>query len=185
MDVISNTILETEYLNKISEHVKKILKDKAKNDDQIRLSKNNQLAETKQSLKKIFMILSKDEITADKDLNEILDDLKSKRNTLAEELEIIKRRSSIPIWKFGDKKKLIFIKTIKKVLLSGDKRLTKAFLRTIISKIDVKPTEVTIIESNIQMLNAISKAKVAASNEVPTFVSMWRRDRDLNPIFST
>jgi hypothetical protein len=35
------------------------------------------------------------------------------------------------------------------------------------------------------MLNAISKAKVAASNEVPTFVSMWRRDRDLNPIFST
>jgi hypothetical protein len=47
MDVISDTILKTEYLNKISEHVKKILKGKAKDDDQVRLSKENQLAETK------------------------------------------------------------------------------------------------------------------------------------------
>jgi hypothetical protein len=51
---------------------------------------------------------------------------------------------------------------------------TKAFLRTIISKMDVKPTEVTIIGSNIPMLNAISKTKMGTSNEVPTFVSMWR-----------
>lgn len=90
---------------------------------------------------------------------------------LEEELQIIKRRSSIPIWKFGDKKKMIFIKIIKKVLLSNDKSLTKAFL---ISRIDVKPTEATISGSNIQMLNAISKTKMGTSIEVPTFVSMWR-----------
>jgi hypothetical protein len=120
------------------------------------------------------MMLSKDEIAADKDLDEILGDLKNKRNTLEEELQIIKRRSSIPIWKFCDKNELIFIETIKKVLLSGNKTLTKAFLRTIISKIDVKPTEVTIIGSNIQMLNAISKTKMGTSNEVPTIVSMWQ-----------
>ena len=174
LDVISNSILETEYLNKISEHVKKILKGKTKNDDQIRLSKENQLAGTKQSLKKLFMMLSKDQIAADKDLDEILDDLKNKRNTLEEDLQVINRRSSIPIWKFGDKKKLIFIEAIKKVLMSSDKNLTKAFLRTIITKIEVKPTEVTIIGSNMQMLNAISKTKMGTSNEVPTFVSMWR-----------
>lgn len=174
LNIISDTVLEEEYLNKISEHVKKVLKGKAKDDDQIRLSKENQLSETKQSLKKLFMMLSKEKIAVDKDLDELLDDLKNKRNTLEEELLIIKRRSSIPIWKFGDKKKLMFIKIIKKVLLYNDKNLTKAFLRSIISRIDVKPTEATIIGGNIQMLNAISKTKMGTSNEVPIFVSMWR-----------
>jgi len=174
LEVISKLIITKGYLDKILGHIKLTLKAKSADDDQIKLSKQRQLAETKQGLKKLFFMISKEQIAADPELDDVLDDLKKKRNTLEEELKNIKRRTNLPIWKFGDKKINAFMKVVQNVLLSEDSLLTKSFLRTIIDRIEVSPSKLTMVGSNMNMMYAISKTKMGTSSEVPTFVSMWR-----------
>lgn len=174
IEVLLNEIVTKSYLSAICDHVKAVLKNKSKGDTKIKLSKESQLSETKQQLKRLFLMLSTEEIAADDDLDELLSDLKSKRKTLELELKQITQRAHLPIWKFGDAKIQLFVKAVKNVLFSEDRTLTKSFLRATIDRIDASSTKIEVIGSNMGMINAISKTKMGTSFEVPTSVSIWR-----------
>ena len=174
INILENEIITKEYLSAICEHVKKVLRNKSQGDSKVKLSKESQLADTKLQLKRLFLMLSTEEIAADEDLDELLNDLKCKRKTLEIELKQIKQRAHLPIWKFGDAKIQLFVKAVRKVLFSKDRTLTKSFLRATIDRIDVRSTEIEIVGSNMAMINAISKTKMGTSYEVPTSVSIWR-----------
>lgn len=174
IEILNTHIINKGYLDVICNKVKELLKHKSEVDNKLKLSKESQLSETKSQIKKLFLMLSSEEIAIDKDLEELIDDLKRKRKTLENDLMQIKQRAHLPIWKFGESKIIKFTEIVKKVLFSEDVTLVKSFLKTVIERIDVSVEDISIVGSNMGMIHAISKTKMGTSNEVPIFVSIWR-----------
>lgn len=174
IDLVIEQIMVPKFINQVFDYVKSLVSKRSGSDKKLKLSLESRLSETKYQIKKLYLMLSREEISSDEDLNELLSDLRKKKHTLKSELEDVKRRSQIPIWKFGETKVDTFTKITKMVLLGSDHDYRKSFLRATISQITVDNENLTFKGSNLALLDLVSKTKMGTSNEVPTFVSIWR-----------
>jgi DNA invertase Pin-like site-specific DNA recombinase len=101
--------------------------------------------------------------------------LKKENDYIEKEIIFLKKTTTLPFLKFGKNKVTYFIENMKKALVNKkDDELLKAYLMSVIDKIEVSSTQATIKGSKVKLMSAISQTKMGTPSGVPTLVSMWR-----------
>jgi hypothetical protein len=67
-----------------------------------------------------------------------------------------------------------FVNATINVLALSNKENTKQILLKIIDKIIIGKEKIEVFGGKFKLAEFVSKTKMGTSNEVPTFVSMWR-----------
>lgn len=140
------------------------------------------LASLNEKLSNLYSLLSEEKISLDDTLSKHIATLRKQIKALQIQREALEREASSRIWNYGKEQIKLFIESSFQILASNNHNAIKAFLSSIVSKIEVYPKAVKIVGMNYALVDRISKAKkVGTSLEVPTSLLIWRIGRDSNP----
>jgi hypothetical protein len=181
-NVLINELITFERIRKILKQLKDLIDANKKSNipKLLKLERNAHSVQTK--IFNLYEKVSLGNIEVDSYFKNHINDLKKEDHFLKHEIQILKKQTSLPVKKFGDKQINKFISEMRKLLLAPEnKALLKRYLSAIIEKITVYNDKAIITGSNLNLAILASKEKGETSSEVPPFVSMWRRGRDLNP----
>lgn len=173
--VLINELITFERISKILKQLKDLVdaKKKLNSPKLLKLERNAHSVQTK--IYTLYEKVSLGNIEVDSYFKNHISDLKKEDHFLKHEIQILKKQSSLPVKKFGDKQINKFISEIKKLLLAPEnKAILKRYLSAIIEKITVYDDKAIITGSKLNLAILTSKEKGGTSFEVPPFVSMWR-----------
>jgi site-specific DNA recombinase len=181
-DILDKVITETVLLNvlnkKVIEEIVLEIKDKitdiTKNDDKDLLKLHKQQASLKLKINNLYDMVADEVFEMDETLSENLQNKKSVLNNVNYSIDEIKTRAKLPLKKFGKPQVEIFVKAAINVLSDANQENSKQVLLKIIDKILVTKEKIEVLGCNFKIAEFVSKTKMGTSNEVPTFVSMWR-----------
>jgi DNA invertase Pin-like site-specific DNA recombinase len=174
LETIREEILSKQKIDSICELIKTKIRDTAGETKNSRIVKEHQLSNVTSGINNLYHQVSQNQLKLDETLSEFLESQKKEQKTLEIEIELIKKRTNLALWKFGDNQKELFIKVIREVFSSGNVNASKAYLLAIVDKIIVRPNEIEVSGANMKLLNTISETKMGTSIEVPIYVSIWR-----------
>jgi DNA invertase Pin-like site-specific DNA recombinase len=171
--ILSN-VLTAENIEAVVYEIKDKIKDITKNDQKDLLRLHKKYANTKSKLTNLYELISEGTIELDETLNELLESKNFTLTKLTQSINSIKKRAQLPLKKFGKNQITTFVKATKEVLTDTNKEGCKQLLMKVIEKVSVSETKITVYGTKFQLAELVSKTKMGTSNEVPTFVSMWR-----------
>jgi DNA invertase Pin-like site-specific DNA recombinase len=169
-----NSIITEERILEIVNELKVLLRNLTKEDRQTLLNKQKRSAELKGKINLLYDMMSIGELELEATLCEHLQNLKNSLSRQDLEITELKKRRLLSIKSFGINQTHKFVGIAKEVLTKNNIEASKAFLKTIITKIIVSPRNVKIEGNNFQLASTVSQTKMGTSNKVPIFVSMWR-----------
>ena len=73
-----------------------------------------------------------------------------------------------------------FTRAMRDRLRNGDPAFRKAYLRTVVDRIEVGDTEVRIRGSTAALSHAVAQPEILEEGRVPTSVQEWRATRESN-----
>ncbi|WP_166422398.1 recombinase family protein [Paraglaciecola sp. 20A4] len=182
INVLKKRILTPERLGKITTFVRsKNTTDKNNVNHEILLC-NKKIVGIKEKADNLWTLISEKKITFDDTLSTHMDNLQKQIKTLELKVEKAKIEASLKIWNYGSKQIEQFIGDSFDTLASSRPEAVKAYLASIINEIRVHKKSVKVVGGNYPLVDIISRSKkMGTSNEVPTYFTIWRRERDSNP----
>jgi DNA invertase Pin-like site-specific DNA recombinase len=169
LNVLNKTIIEEIVLE-----IKEKIADIMKNDDNDLLKLHKQQASLKLKINKLYDMVADEVFEMDDTLKENLENKKTILSNVNFSIDEIKTRAKLPLKKFGKPQVEAFVKAAISVLSGTNLENSKQVLLKIIDKILVNKEKIEVFGSNFKIAEFVSKTKMGTSNEVPTFVSIWR-----------
>ncbi len=180
--LIKQLLLEESRLNRITEYVCVNFAEQKKKSSQTILKIDKELSKLNAKLSNLYSLLSEEKISLDETLNDHISVLRKQIKVLQSQRESVERAASSRIWNYGREQIKLFIENSFQILASNNHNAIKAYLSSIVSRIEVYPKTMKIVGMNYALVDKISKTKkVGTSSEVPTSLLIWRRVRDSNP----
>ncbi len=177
-ELISEQVLQEEILSEDVQSLKTKHKEICKTDKQRLLALQAKISKLDGQYEKLIMFIADGELELDEPLKNKIDQLKLVREGLKREVRSLKEKIELPIKKFGQTHIALFAQAAKNVLLGSDSEATKALLIAMIKQIVVFPTHVKLQGGLLPlaaMISRVGKKTGTGLNQVPIFVSKWRR----------
>lgn len=175
LNAICSQLLTKERVLTETEELKESLKSKKRTIELKLLTLFKQKKKFEDKIHILWESVSEEEVLIDSYFKTHIQSLKSRVSSIEEDIHFLKRSTSLPIFKFGEKKVELFLKKFKRTLIeNNNSELTKSYLLTVIDKIEVTRGEILIKGGKVKLMEAISKTKSGSLSRVPTFISMWR-----------
>jgi hypothetical protein len=174
IDSILLNILNNNVIIVIISEIKEIISEVTKHDAANLLKLNRKQTSLKLKINKLYDMVAEEILVLDDTLKENLNDNKSALKNVNYSIDEIKTRSKLPLKKFGKAQIASFVKATIKVLACSNEENSKQILLRVIDKILVDKEKIEVIGAKFKLAEFVSKTKMGTSNEVPTFVSMWR-----------
>jgi len=175
LNVISNQLLTKERVTTETEELKISLKSKKRTIESKLLTLYKQKKKFEDKIHVLWESVSEEKTLVDSYFKKHIQTLTNRVSSIEEEIHFLKRSSSLPIFKFGEGKVELFLKQFKRAIFeSNNPELVKSYLMCVIDRIEVTSDKALIKGGKVQLMETISKTKMGTSNEVPTFVSIWR-----------
>tara|TARA_R110000765_G_scaffold425778_1_gene539565 strand:- start:10 stop:1626 length:1617 start_codon:yes stop_codon:yes gene_type:complete len=182
ISVIKERILTRERLEKITEFVRSKNTSDKKNINHEILLCNKKISGVKEKADNLWTLISEKKITFDDTLSSHIETLQKQIKTLELKVEKAKIEASLKIWNYGSQQIEQFIANSFDTMASSNPEAIKAYLASIINEIRVYKKSVKVVGGNHPLVDIISRSKkMGISNEVPTYFTIWRRERDSNP----
>jgi site-specific DNA recombinase len=175
---VCDRLLTTERLGQILE----ALVDKRSKQDaavaERRAALERDLAAKKEKLAHLYRAIEEGVVDLDEDLKQRIQTLKNERDVAQASLERIdvQARNAVEL---TPERIEAFAKLMRTNLATGDTQARKAYLRSIISRIEVDDGRVRIIGEKASLANVIAGRETAPGN-VRGFVRKWRARKDSN-----
>ena len=162
-----------EIMNEITSNLHEI----TKNDkyELLKISKHQIDLELK--INRLYGFISESIIPPDSETLEYLAKLKNSKTVNEEKVDLLKQRIKLPLKKFGRSHIKAFIKATKKVFSIKNRGSVKQLLISLIDKIEVTDKKITVFGPKYKLIELVSKTRIekeGTSEEVPSFVSIWR-----------
>ena len=180
LNVLEEKLLTTERITATVEAMNERLKLLQAPDRQRELDLHRKAALTVEQLSKWFTAVEAGSIEIGASLNDHINALQRKRDTIASEIAQLQYRHRLPIRRFGRQQIEAFIAGIKETVLSAKSPLAKNFLRALVSEVKVTGATTSISGDNLSLATAISKWKKGSELSVPRLVSQWCSKWDSN-----
>ena len=188
-DVLDKAIIETflvnvlnsNFLKSIVLEIKDKISDVIKGDESTLLGLHKNQAELKLQINNLYDRIANGVIELDDILKENLEQKKRSLGSITNSIEQIRARTKLPLKKFGTKQIEAFVQAAQDVLTNQSNESAKQLLLLLVSNILIYKEKLIISGVKFNLAEIISKTKMGTSNEVPMFVSIWRRERDSNP----
>jgi len=174
IDSILLNVLNKNIIIEIIGEIKDNISEVTKHDEANLLKLNKKQTSLKLKINKLYDMVAEEILELDDTLKENLNDNKSALKNVNYSIDEIKTRAKLPLKKFGKAQIAGFVKAIIKVLARSNEENSKQILLKIIDKIVVGKDKMEVVGAKFKLAEFISKTKMGTSNEVPTFVSMWR-----------
>ena len=182
ISMIKTILLDETRLKSLTENVRSKISEKKKNLSLDKLKIDRNIANLERKLSNLYDLLADDKITLDEYLSNLINSLKKQIDSLRDKKVEIDKICSSGVWNYGQQQIANFIENSFQILASDNPNTIKAFLKSIIHEIVVYPKVVKVIGGNNILVEHMSKAKkMGTSVEVPTSLTIWRRERDSNP----
>ena len=181
-EAIIEHVVNKEFIQSIIGEVKSTLTKNNSQSEPELLKLSRKLKLIQQKLDNTYDQIAMKQDLMDDSYAEYLAGLQNQRSELQGKIETIKAQGRLLLRKFGEKQIDNFVGVIRRVFKELDNDSKKALYLNLLKEVRVYPNKITISGSKLGMLNMVSKTKEGTSELVPSFVSMWRRDRDLKAI---
>ena len=147
---------------------------------------NNKRTRLEQSISTLLEQIGTGQLMSSTTVNQFILDKEKELAFVRDQLSELESLANIPGMKFSKEGASQFIQRATQYILSAEEETLKQFLMVLVDQTVVLPNQqqLKMTCSNMGMLNLIPKTKMGTDFSVPIFVSMWRRDRDLNPRYA-
>jgi site-specific DNA recombinase len=174
IDSILLNILNKKVIVEIIGEIKDKISEVTKHDAANLLKLNKKQSSLKLKINKLYDMVAEEILELDETLKGNLNNNKTALQNVNYSIDEIKSRSKLPLRKFGNAQITCFINAIIKVFVRSNEENSKQILLKVIDKILVGKDKIEVIGARFKLAEFVSKTKMGTSNEVPTFVSMWR-----------
>ncbi len=186
LSTITNEVLSIEHINSCLGRVKEILDDKRSTASQNIMQLNNKRTRLEQSISTLLEQIGTGQLMSSTTVNQFILDKEKELALTKNQLSELESLSNIPVMKFSEEGASQFIRKAANYILNTEEEVLNQFLMVIVDQIIVEPNQqkLKMTCSNMGVINLIPKTKMGTDFSVPIFVSIWRRDRDLNPRYA-
>ncbi len=186
IELIVNRVFTTENILKISKEVKERF---SKCFPVIVEERQRLLCLLEKEEKKLFTFIEKhydsESDSESETLSRFIDEKEKSLKKLRYDVDQLPECSKgLPLLKFGEPQAKLFCSKLSETLSNCDDGNANWLLKSLVSEVTVEWEEkkkMRIRGKKIALLNCVSKTKTGTDFSVPVSVSIWRRDRDLNP----
>jgi len=181
LDKICGEILTTDrVLATLSELREALSKSTVSESKRIRILQSD-AARTKERINILYEQIGDRKIDLDSTLTEHIESQQQRISSFTREIDVLKKRQSLPIKDFGKRHVASFIKAVRENLENPDSQFAKSYLQAIVKEIRVTRSEVTVVGSNFNLVSTVSRWCPSTPNiGVPRHFSEWRARKDSN-----
>ncbi len=173
------------HLASIYNDTLEIVKNKKKVSDEKLRPIRNQISSLKTKVRNLVDLIADGKIEPNPAINRNMDEYNAQIALYEEKLDSYKSLASIPIKRFGKAQISSFVDNVQQYVKEANDEKLKQFLLATITEVTITEQKKLVLKgSNLTLLYLISNEKVGTDYSVPTFVTIWRRDRDLNPRYA-
>ncbi|MGR5120894.1 recombinase family protein [Vibrio astriarenae] len=183
IEVFANKILTKEAIKKCKDKLTDIANEKYDDNKSAMSLLKKKKTKLEQGIKNFLDDILNGTIANSDIVNAYLKERQLEIDSINEKLSHLMKTQQIPLLKFSDELIDAFIKSSSELLLAGNHDAIKQLLLASIDKIVVCNAEkkIEIFTPTLALVRLVPMTKGGTDFSVPPFVSMWRRDRDLNP----
>ncbi len=183
-ELILKQVITKDFILDIIDDIKVMLTSKHTQSESELLKLCRKLKSIQQKLENSYEQIAAKESLIDDSYADYLTGLQHQRAELQEKIDMIKAQGNLPIRKFGDKQIEVFVKVMRRLFREQDDEAKKILYLSLLQEVRVFPDKLILKGSKLGMLAMVSKTKEGTRILVPSFISKWRRDRDLNPRYA-
>uniref|UniRef100_UPI001E615502 recombinase family protein n=1 Tax=Vibrio parahaemolyticus TaxID=670 RepID=UPI001E615502 len=183
LNTVINEVLDSNHIDECLKKMKSILKDKRSKASKNLMQLNNRHTRLEQSVSMLLEQIGLGELATSKTVNQFILDKEKEMALIDNQISALNSLSKVPVMKFSENDVLEFISKATQYLKFQSEESAKQLLLNLVDKIIVEPDRKSLkmVCPNMGVISLVSKTKMGTEFSVPIFVSIWRRDRDLNP----
>lgn len=129
---------------------------------------------TEQQVSKLIGEIADNKLTMSAMIQRHLKTYEDNLATIERSIDVLDKKTRIPLMHFGKHHIEQFLFACEKVLLGGNVEATKALLLATVKEIKVYEDKVDFIGGNLQILANIESNKAGNPEGVPSLISIWR-----------
>ena len=183
--VLTQVVTSTNVKNVIKDVKQHLLKTRSSSaTDLQKLSRHRNSIE--QKLTNLYEQMAVRQNLIDDSYADYVSGLQSQLTDIQAQIRTLKAQNHLPLRKFGEKRIEAFVEAIRRLVREQNEEAKKVLFSQLLSEVRVysNKNELKVSGSNLGLLSMVSKTKTGTSELVPASVSVWRRDRDLNPRYA-
>ena len=180
LERLANTVFSPERLQELMTELRKRIRSTKDNQQEKINELNRQIKQIEERQQRLLDAIETGIIGLDEVTQRRAQTLKSSREALLIERAGAGRETALPAVEYLKPSQVdAFGKVLRKKLLAKDSGLAKSYLKALVEEIRVEDEQATIRGSYGALASAMHQIKMG-TDEVPTFISVWRARRDSN-----
>ncbi|MFA0506092.1 recombinase family protein [Vibrio sp. 10N.222.54.B12] len=187
IDILSSKILTKKSILTCKDKLNKISRKRIEDNGHSMSSLNKKKHQLEVGVKEFLDKIMDGDLSNSGILNNYINEKQSEIESIKSQITKLRKYQEIPVLKFSDNTIDRFVDRLKELINTGDREVVKQLLLATIDKVVVYSEEKKLQMSApiLGVVQLVTKTKGGTDFSVPPFVSMWWRDRDLNPISNT
>jgi DNA invertase Pin-like site-specific DNA recombinase len=171
---LRGTIFDASYISSIYDDLKDTLTQRKKEQSLEKATLQRKWNVAEQQVSKLIGEIADNKLTMSAMIQRHLKIYEDNLATIERSIEMLDKKTRLPLMHFGKHHIEQFLFACEKVLLGGNVEATKALLLATVKEIKVYEDKIDFIGGNLQILANVESNKAGNPNGVPSLISIWR-----------